>query len=459
MKHYKLMILGMIGLFLTGGCSDFLEEKSQDEVIPTTTADYSGLVIGCTHMGAYDLLHVLDDDLQLNELYGDYENSTAIFNEGCFTWQPDVWERVNTLKDEYRDTYNLIVGLNAVLEGIDDAKGTLEEKELVTAQALGLRSFYYYLLVNLYGEPYNYNKKALGVPLKLTAALTENGIARSTVEEVYDRIVKDLEEASGLFGKYSKQRGNYRINGTTVDILLSRVYLYMEEWDKAIKAADRAIKTAEGLTDYTKFATGTPFRLMTYDHSEIEWLYGTNYVSYIFIVSESLLSSYTAGDRRKEFWYDSRRFVVKKETSNNEPTNAIRVSEAYLNRAEARVLSENINLAGALSDLNELRRHRIMDYRDVSIMDAGVLLEEIRKERRVELCFDWHRWFDLRRYGMPSISHDYKTKGTDPWLTYTLREKDPLYTLPIPKLMMRNNPELEQNSSANEPARMGIPKV
>lgn len=196
-----------------------------------------------------------------------------------------------------------------------------------------------------------------------------------------------------------------------------------------------------------------------YEHSEVEWLYGYSYISFVFKISEGLLECYAGGDRRREFWFDSEGIVMKKETENRSPTNSIRVSEAYLNRAEAYVQSENINLGGALSDLNELRRHRIVDYRDVSITEAGMLLEEIREERRAELCFDWHRWFDLRRYGMPSISHDYKTRGTDPWVTYTLRDKDPLYTLPIPKLMMRNNAKLKQNPSADEPERTGVPKV
>ena len=140
------------------------------------------------------------------------------------------------------------------------------------------------------------------------------------------------------------------------------------------------------------------------------------------------------------------------------PNRTIRISEAYLNRAEALVLSQNANIGEALADLNELRRHRIVGYQDISISDATILLGEIRVERRLELCFDGHRWFDLRRYGMPSISHDYKLKKNDAWVTYVLKEKDPLYTLPIPRAVILNNVKLEQNPSANAPERIGVPK-
>lgn len=70
-----------------------------------------------------------------------------------------------------------------------------------------------------------------------------------------------------------------------------------------------------------------------------------------------------------------------------------------MNRAEA--YAQILKLTEALSDLNKLRRNRIVDYEDVNILDQALLIDEIRLERRRELCFDEHRWFDLRRYGMP----------------------------------------------------------
>ena len=166
-------------------------------------------------------------------------------------------------------------------------------------------------------------------------------------------------------------------------------------------------------------------------------------------------------DRREIFWFENN---TKDEVQINKiaysyqsvPNNTIRVSEAYLNRAEAYVLSGQANKNTlALADLNELRRHRIVGYEDVTIADETELLAEIREERYVELCYEGHRWFDLRRYGMPSISHDYKARSSLPWVTYTLREKDPLYTLPFPTTVFKNKIQLKQNPSAREPERTG----
>lgn len=59
-------------------------------------------------------------------------------------------------------------------------------------------------------------------------------------------------------------------------------------------------------------------------------------------------------------------------------------------------------------------------------------------------------------YGALSISHKYKAKKADSWLTFTLKEKDLLYTIPFSTTMIMNNNRLEQNPSAYEPERKGI---
>jgi len=126
-----------------------------------------------------------------------------------------------------------------------------------------------------------------------------------------------------------------------------------------------------------------------------------------------------------------------------------------LNRAEAYAQMPDKS-AEALSDLNELRKKRIEGYEDVNITDPVALLDTIRKERRLELCFEGHRWFDLRRYGMPEIKHVYQESETAPKMVYTLKEKDRMYTLPIPPSVMEKNRQLVQNVSDSEPLRQGV---
>ena len=460
MKRLRLMILMVVTCWMATACSDFLEEKSQDEVIPSTATDFREVLLYYEQAAFSQPILLMDDDVMLDNMEMDMMGGTMLLRlHGCFTWQPDMWETKYTYgNNEYSRIYEQIKGINAVLNGIDDATGSVEEKEIVKAQALGTRAYYYFILVNMYGEPYNYNKEAPGVVLKLDVAYSEEGMSRSTVEEVYARVVEDLETASALLNKHPKTRGDYLINSTAVDILLSRVYLYMEEYDKAIVAADRAISTAEGLFDYKTLPEGglfvEHFYMATYDNPEVEWLFSNVQIPAFSLVvpSNDLLSKFDANDRRQGYLT----YLLKIEPVDKGANVMVRSAEAYLNRAEAKVLAANPDLVGALEDLNELRRYRIMNYSDVDIADAETLLNEIREERRKELCFEGHRWFDLRRYGMPSISHDMKLDAGEPLLRYTLREKDPLYTLPIPRVVLENNPGMVQNQSAFEPERVGL---
>ena len=81
-------------------------------------------------------------------------------------------------------------------------------------------------------------------------------------------------------------------------------------------------------------------------------------------------------------------------------------------------------------------------------MTGDDLVEMIRQERRLELCFEGHRWFDLRRYGMPSFSREWWNDGVLV-KQYTLEKNDPSYTLPIPQAVIELNRQLEQNKLAN----------
>ena len=183
------------------------------------------------------------------------------------------------------------MGVNAVLDGIDEAIGEVEERDQVKAEALALRGYYYFMLVNLYGEPYNYNKQALGVPLKLTADMETNGTARSTVEEVYKQIVSDLKAASDLFEKYPKRRGSYRINLPTTNILLSRVYLHMELWDDAIAAATKAIENGGVLTNYVNLESSSTC-ISSYNYSEVEWVYGNGNLYLVWLCRQSCVINF-----------------------------------------------------------------------------------------------------------------------------------------------------------------------
>ena len=91
----------------------------------------------------------------------------------------------------------------------------------------------------------------------------------------------------------------------------------------------------------------------------------------------------------------------------------------------------------ALNTLNEFRRFRFpLNYQNENITDPEKLITFIHNERRRELCFEDHRWFDLRRTTRPEIKKEIED------VTYTLVQDDSRYTLRIPQDAIDANPGL-----------------
>jgi hypothetical protein len=124
----------------------------------------------------------------------------------------------------------------------------------------------------------------------------------------------------------------------------------------------------------------------------------------------------------------------------------LRLSEAYLNYAEALAMLGGDNIAEAARVLTELREKRFdpEDDFEVTISDQEEMIAFVKSERRKELCFEGHRWFDLRRWGMPEITHVWH-ESEEKSTVYRLKEKDLMYTIPIPDEAMKSNGELVQN--------------
>ena len=240
MKYLLLVIV--VGLFFS--CSDFLEPKSQSEYIPQDAVSLNEMLLGEAYPQAgdpaamLDILSMLDDDICCTDTTGgsvslnDDRNYIAL--KAVFSWQPDFWktmqENSNYYKNYWETFYQFILGANAALDYIDDVSGTVEEKNLVKAQAYALRAFYYFQLVNLFGEPYNYNKDALGCLLYTSSAMENKEIPRNMVKEVYDQILKDLTEAENIYESLPENmqfRRDYRTNLPMVQLLRSRVLLYI----------------------------------------------------------------------------------------------------------------------------------------------------------------------------------------------------------------------------------------
>lgn len=495
----SIIVIGILTWFFFG-CNDFLEEKSQSEVRPSTVTDMEKILQGEAYFvqGEGNLFNektdIFTDNVRCNDItqgryYLQYK-ARRDQERYYFCWDKDMFNEIGGGENVsfWYIPYDGIKGCNLVLEYIDQMTGNATKREYLRGEAYTLRGFYYFMLVNFFGLPYNFGDPTvnLGVPLKLTSGVTDEKFKRNTVAEVYKQIENDLLKGAKLMEENAIEVDFVRVNHLAAYALLSRMYLYMEDWDNALKYANLVLGEKSDLLDLSRFnySAGTYSRNTP---DEIFWgcLKNKDYEAWItrpFTLSEEFGNIYgldVDGDNKDIRFSDSGVSYIKKfsetvydenyqyvktisglagvDKCNNQVENydgGVRTAELYLNRAEvyARKYVETGNAdfgKQALQDLNELRRHRFAagytDKKLESFASGKELLDFCLRERRRELSGEGnHRWFDLRRLGMPEIKHNFfLVEGEDQY--FTLEKEDRRYALPIPTKVRERNPNLEQN--------------
>ncbi len=474
-----LCVVCLLTLNMTlASCGDFLKEVSQDEFEPKTASSFQELMNGEGYINSSTdpITYMMDDDVQ--GCKGLKWSETLSARQSIFEWQPDYWQVENdcstifdNIKNSYRNLYKTIAACNIIIENLPWSEGTQSQKDITMAEAKTMRAFYYWRLVNTYALPYNDRQTSpetnLGVPLITESEVMDVGTPRATVAEVYRQIVQDIEDACRLYGDDTTDRGIYRINYTSAHLLASRIYLFMEQWDKVLEHANKALATAPPLVSLKNYnldnAMSPTNGVISKRFPETIFICGMKAMSGDFSltgtpfgVSKELANLYDTMDRRMNIYlvasgYDYYPYRIPKNCA-DEHEFTWRTAELYLNRAEAYLnlwRNGDGNAAQkALDDLNTLRESRYRTYKNVELTNIDDLQELLRAERRRELCFEGFRFFDLKRYGMPSIEHVLVAES-GARTRFVLEERDPMYCVPFPDNALDHNENLVQNPLCN----------
>ena len=518
MKTRFLPLALVCGLLsFSTACSDFLEERSQNMAYVENVVDLDELLIGegywSTWGGNYEMdlgnssnistwssltlsgsdvffpyVHLMDDDVAEYRYGGNMGNSERnyirMYAAHLHHWQPDPFLDSNNeeIEDENWSTvWGRIAAMNSIIYQVGELRDGEEDQELcdrVAGEARFLRAQYYFWLANLYGQPYRKATAStdLCIPLKTTEDIEDRYFSRNTSEEVYGQMVEDLQEATNLLRGIT-QSTKYRTNQTAAFVLLSRVHLFMENYEEAIACADSALaNTSYRLEDYSEYPDGNA--LYT-DSREVIFSHAPNIMAIlhapVYTVNNNPLytSCYTSSDDLMACFEDDdlrlNAFFVERESpgsgwrcvKNHEYEEsvsdimAIRLPEAYLNKAEAQALLGRD--AEAIATIQELRTNRFESPSAISL-SGEELVNFIRDERRRELCFEGHRWFDLRRYAVNSVypfekEIRHESLGYDGNATYIegyyvlnpYSQDAAAYVLPIPNYAIEFNEGLLTN--------------
>ncbi|MDR2414830.1 MAG: RagB/SusD family nutrient uptake outer membrane protein [Odoribacteraceae bacterium] len=485
-------------VLLLFSCSDFLKETSKDQIIPQTVKDYSEFIFGEVYnkqnsSGIHTYLDIMTDDCKdfrhtSNGLLGSDER---LGGWGYYTWQQDPempWEGVLKSDPAWGHYYHQILICNIVFDALEreEVPGNEQERAFLLAECHMIRANAYFALVNLYGAPYDdAPEKAMGVPINDLVGASNKNFSRASVADIYNVIWSDIEAALVMLKTAPGDGSIFRWNYPAAALLASRVALYTRQWTEASEYAGEVIAThpelwnLENKKNHPTLATN---RFISKDNPEILFSHGYYLVPYFatgavgcFQVSDDLRALYIEGDLRfvpgttaatstgtfirlqgstGTFGSGLKTLPYKSAVSSTTGVHgfSLRVAEAYLNRAEARA-----NIPGqealALQDLNTLRENRFTAATFVPLNAAsGDVLQLVKDERRRELCFEQSRWFDLRRWDRPRITHTFqpdRAAGSTVH-SYVLEKDDQAYILPAPTAVMSLDP---YTGNPNRPER------
>lgn len=263
MEKFKYIILVFLITSFLGSC-EIEREPFQDLADEVVFSDVLGLE--AASLGTYAILKQ-NTFMRPYHFHGEFGGdnvalSGATTDHLYFMYNYQHVPNNYHLNSLWVDSYRGIVNCNKIIENAE--RGASGRMDHVIGENYYLRAFFYFTLVNIWGRPYSQDPESnMGVPLK-TNTDRDNIPPRASVADVYELIVSDLENAANLMEGYSRPTEELRIFASqeAAWALLSRVYLYMEDYEKAIEYATLVIDSGnfsllEG-EDYTQYPTFVP---------------------------------------------------------------------------------------------------------------------------------------------------------------------------------------------------------
>ena len=478
MKAIKYIAIAAVLVASTSCMQDWLTTES------TTSLESSKSITGVSQVGfalngIYDVMR--DPYAYSGRLvyYGDVTGDDMMAQSSskrCGSYYRFSNTKDNAPNSHWQYLYNIIQNCNVTLKALDGMTVSADDKETADdyrGELLAIRGMAYFDLVKIYGVPYTKdNGASLGVPLVLGVSAISDKPKRNAVAEVYTQVINDLTKAVDLLST-SYKKG--KINKYAAQALLSRVYLYHNDNQKAFDTAVAAISGAEK----------AGYKLWT--NAEYPTAWGNDFSSSqkgevlfeLVIPTEEGLGKETMGYLSSKDGYDDVQITVsfyhllmedpddvrlkliifdKKNygfINKYQPQNGkliqdaniplIRLSETYLNASEAAFkLGDNDNAVKYLDAI--VKRANPAN----TVEGTTVTLDRILTERRKELVDEGHRMFDAIRNGLSIKRSD---DGGDKNLAKTKHfASDMEYDwnfykiiLPIPKDEMDTNENMKQN--------------
>jgi hypothetical protein len=440
MKIIKIILVSGLSFVIAGSCKknilDTQPEISISEQVAFSTpekilAQVNNLYSRLQNPAFYGGRQILFNEQRGEEFSQNDPNSSV----GASVWGQNALSNDNLLNNVWARAYGAINSANIIIDALADNTVVSETlAQQYVAEAKFVRAFSYLSLVQTFAQPFiKDNGASPGLPLRLNAETSagSNDLARSTVAEVYEQIILDLNDAEqGLPETYATNALNSsRAHKATAIALKTRVYLVKGKYSDVVLEAKKLIPdtapyqyTSGTLTHRLEANIATVFGgsysgpeaifslpFNNVDAPDVQSSLAASYLGAVVlalnpsaIVANPVLSGTTSTDARKALitTKNSQKVLAKFPKITVPYTDyipLIRYAEVLLNYAEA--ATEINDLAKGAALLNAVRKRSDPSY-TFAPADIGAkpaLINTILTERRIELLGEGFRTPDLQR--------------------------------------------------------------
>lgn len=381
-----------------------------------------------------------------------------------------------TLADNnlYENCYDYILRSNIVISGIDNSTGSDSLKHLAKAEAKMMRAWDHFVLVNTFAKAYNPSTAATdgGIAIMDKYDL-EASPAKSSVADVYTFILKDINESLPLL--QNTPATVYHPSKAFGYALKALVCLFHHDWSDAKEAATQSLALNNSLIDYVALEkAGGPMKVATYakggNPEVLNYAYQGSYSdnpAYTYgMISPELVTLYGSNDERLNlffkttgnsvYYFDEGSGAALWNTSLTYTkfqymAVGLRTAEVYLILAEAEARLGYIKEATEV--LNQLRVKRIKGDEATLAQPSTQkeMVQAVINERRKELLFGFHRYWDLKRLNVEAdyaktITRTFPIVTATTQHTYTLSPDSRLYVIPFPEDVRAKNTNITNNT-------------
>lgn len=439
---YHRILLAMLLISLQS-CSKFLETKPDTKLaIPNTYEDCQALLdgYGTVNMGYPYVGELCADNFLINEenwsSLGDYEDRMLY-----------IWDKeTSPIITQWASPYQTVFIANQVLSILKELPAGNRREQLEGASYF-YRAYALFSLAEIFApvpKKDGSNGDLPALPYRTSPNVEEKSV-RVHLKDYFDLLLQDLEQAENLLPLTNGLPS--RPTKTAAAALLSRIYLYMQEYDKALLYANKALAQNSKLMDYNMLRPYEESPFKQFNEEVIFQAISTGTYTYYYTVwkvAPDFLQSYDDHDLRKNLLFmenEDNTYSFKGNYDgefNQAPFSGLAVDELILTKAECLVRSNQIS--EALTSLNSLleKRYRRDTFEPITTKDPSQLLQIILEERRKELVMRQRRWPDLKRLNLNSQTA--KTlKRQMGNKEYQLLPNDPFYTFLIPQEIINNS--------------------